>query len=208
MRAARLATVAALLFISFSHAPPAKAQVLFTTGTGVCHLCGHSELDTERYVHSFLNQLFFPRSVARRTSIAASLYLLTATYTMNGRLSPDPRYSSVTIAITAEVKNLLPTGNYHLTVTTPGGKTSKDTYAIGAERFSVTKPYLPGAKRKSSGGAVGSGGTGSTGSGGRPRSGPAGGGVNTSGGNRRPAGCSRSRMEARGNETIVYCSRD
>ena len=203
MRVARLAAIATVLIVGFSYNPPARAQVLFTTGTGVCHLCGHSELDTERYVHSFLNQLFFPNSAARRSFIAASLYLLTATYTMEGRLSPNPQFSSVTIAITAEVKNLLPTGNYRVTVTTPGGKTETKTYAIGNKRFSVTKKYAPGAKRKSSGGNAGSGGPGGTGAGGRTRSGP-GSGFRPS--HDRPAKCSRSRMEARGNETTVYCS--
>ena len=205
MRAMRLATVAALALVTFSYNIPASAQVLFTTGTGVCRQCGHSELDTERYVHSFLNQLFFPNNPGRRAAVAASLYLLTATYTMQGRLSPDPQFSSVTIAITAEVKNLLPTGNYHVTVTTPGGKTETKTYAIGNKKFSVSKKYAPGAKRESSGSGVDLGGSDNAGQGGRPSSSPGGGKRPR---DNKPAGCSRSRMEVRGNETIVYCSRD
>lgn len=205
MRALRLATIAAFLLFAFSHSPLAKAQVIFSTGTGVCHLCGHAELDTQRYINSFLNQLFFPDSVLRRTSIATSLYLLTATYTMYGSLSPDPAHSSVTISITAEIKNAIPTGNYHVKTTTPGGEIHKDTYSIGKERFNVRGSYAKGAKRKRSGN---NGGVGSLGSGGRGGFAPPGRPAQLGGGNSGPAGCSRSRMEARGNETIVYCSRD
>ena len=204
MRAVRLAAVAILFIAGFSYNAPVSAQVLFTTGSGVCKQCGHSELDTERYVHSFLNQLFFPNNPVRRTAVATSLYLLTATFTMQGRLSPDPQFSSVTIAITAEVKNLLPTGSYHVTITTPGGKTETKTYAIGNKKFSLSKKYAPGAKRESTGSDVDLGGSGNSGPGGRPRSGP---GSTSRPSHYRPAKCSRSRMEARGNETTVYCSR-
>jgi hypothetical protein len=200
MRAGRLAAVALFAIISSAHSSPAQAQVIFSTGDGVCKLCGHSELDTQRYVHSFLNQLFFPNSVPRRTAVAASLYLLTATYTMQGLRSPDPNFASVTISITAEVKNLLPTGNYHVTFTTPGGKTGTETYAIGKRKFSVRGKYAPGAVRDESEGLVGGG---SSGPGGRSR--PAPGGLSPQS-KHTPAACSRSRMEARGNETIVYCS--
>lgn len=204
MRAGRLATVAILLIATFSYASPVSAQVLFTTGVGVCLKCGHSELDTRRYVHSFLNQLFFPNTVVRRTSVAVSLYLFTATYTMHGRLSPDPEFSSVTIAITAEIKNMLPTGNYHVTVSTPGGKTSKATYAIGNQKFDVNEAYAPGARRLTRADRYGSGAGGNSGPGTNGRSGP--GGSSTWQRQGRPAACSRSRMEANGNETIVYCS--
>ena len=59
MTAARLATVAAVLLLSSLYTPAANAQTLATTGKGLCRVCGHSELDTQRYVNSFLNQLFF-----------------------------------------------------------------------------------------------------------------------------------------------------
>jgi len=209
MRALRLATVALALSVSVLHVAPANAQIV-TTGTGVCHLCGHAKLDTQRYVNSFLNQLFFPNSAPRRASVAASLYLFTATYTMYGKLSPDPQYNSVTIAITAEIKNAIPTGKYKVTVTTPDGTTTTKTYAIGAERFSVRHDYAPGAigepgTRNSRPGAKAGGGAG-TGdrsgppSGGGPRYAPGPGG--------RPAKCSRARLQARGNETVLWCSRD
>jgi len=203
MRAARLATVAAFLLLTFSYTTPVKAQVLFTTGTGACHLCGHAELDTQRYINSFLNQLFFPNSAIRRGSVAASLYLLTATFTIHGSLSPDPAHSSVTISITAEVKNAIPTGGYHVTAVTPAGKVFKDTYPIGTQRFNVRGAYARGAKRKSSGSNSGGGGPGPGGRGGFAPPGW----TNWWRGSSRPAGCTRSRMEARGNETIVYCSR-
>lgn len=204
MRAARLATVAAFLLLTISYTTPAKAQVIVTTGTGVCHLCGHSELDTQRYINSFLNQLFFPNSALRRGSVAASLYLLTATFTMHGSLSPDPAHSSVTISITAEVKNAIPTGSYHVTAVTPEGKILKDTYPIGTQRFNVRGSYAKGAKRKRSGQNSG---VGSPGSGGRGGFSPPDRTGQLGGGSRGPAACSRSRMEVRGNETIVYCSR-
>lgn len=208
MTGLRLATVATVLLLSSLHITPASAQVVFTTGEGVCRLCGHSELDTQRYVNSFLNQLFFPQSVTRRASIAASLYALTATYTMYGSLSPDPQFSRVTIAITAEVRNALPTGNYHVTVTTPGGKTHKDTYAIGSEQFSVRHEYEPGARRKKSARKEGAGGSGGSGSGGRTRTEPFGYTPRPYEPRRRPAKCSRSRLEERGNNTILFCSVD
>ena len=207
MRAARLVTVAAFLLVAFSYAPSVSAQVLFSTGIGVCRPCGHAELDTQRYVNSFLNQLFFPNTALRRTSIAASLYMFTATYTMHGRLSPDPVHSSVTIAITAEVRNAIPTGNYHVTTTTPDGKTDTKTYTIGNIRFNTKGKYAPGARRadsnKGGGRTIGGGAAGSGSSG---RSGPPGSTGRNQGGSGQPANCSRSRMEARGNETIVYCS--
>lgn len=217
MRALRLATVALTLSIAVLQASAVNAQIV-TTGKGVCRLCGHAQLDTQRYVNSFLNQLFFPNSAVRRASIATSLYLFTATYTMYGRLSPDPLFNSVTVAITAEIKNAVPTGKYKITVTTPDGTTTTKTYAIGAERFSVRHDYAPGAidaggeSQSGPGGKAGSG----PGSGGRagpgtngrwaiptsnhPRYGPGSGG--------RPAKCSRSRREDRGNETILWCSRN
>ena len=157
MKAPRLAAVAIVLLLSIAYAPATTAQVL-GTGSGVCLRCGHSELDTQRYVNSFLNQLFFPYSAIERAAIAASLYPLTATFEMTGLRSPDLNFNSVTIAITAEVKNLLPTGNYHITVTTPGGTTSTNTYAIGDTRFSVTHDYAEGARRERTG--RGGGGTG------------------------------------------------
>ena len=206
MRALRLATVAiSLLFVSL-HAPIANAQI-FDTGVGVCRFCGHSELDTQRYVNSFLNQLFFPNSALRRGVIAGDLYLLTATYTMYGRLSPDPVFSSVTIAITAEIKNVLPTGQYHVTVTTPGGTTSTETYAIGSERFSVMEDYEPGARRVDEDDSDRGADSGTGGSGGRSGP-PTGGGPQIRGGSRGPAKCSRSRRVDRRNETIVWCSID
>lgn len=211
MRAARLATVAVFLLFAVAYTPAANSQVLFTTGVGVCKECGHSELDTQRYINSFLNQLFFPESGLSRTAIAASLYTLTATYTIYGRLSPDPNHSSVTIAITAEVKAAIPTGRYHVSVTTPAGTTQEKTYPIGSEPFSVTGEYAPGAKRKGRRGsrdkriATGGSGSGPAAQGGYS---PAGWISRSGGGGRGPASCSRSRMEARGNETIVYCSVD
>lgn len=208
MRALRSASFALLVTSALLAAPVANAQIL-TSGVGVCRLCGHSDLDTQRYVNSFLNQLFFPNSTVRRASIAGSLYLFTATFTMYGRLSPDPLYASVTIAITAEVKNAVPTGKYRVTVTTPGGETTTETYAIGAERFSVWHPYAPGAIEARDGHASGPGGKGSGGPGSSGRSGPAtsGSAVGPGSGN-RPARCSRSRVESRRNETIVWCSVD
>lgn len=216
MRVLRLASVALALSVTALQAPEANAQIV-TTGKGVCHLCGHAKLDTQRYVNSFLNQLFFPNSAVRRASVSASLYLFTATYTMYGRLSPDPQFNSVAIAITAEIKNAVPTGKYKVTVTTPDGTTTTKTYAIGAERFSVRHDYAPGAIEAGSarqpgpggkaGGGSGAGGHAGPGSDGRtgippstnPGYGPGRGG--------RPAKCSRSRREDRGNETILWCSR-
>lgn len=204
MRALRLATVALVLSISVVHTPAANAQIV-TAGLGVCHRCGHAELDTQRYVNSFLNQLFFPSSAVRRASVTASLYLFTATFTMYGNLSPDPRFNSVTIAITAEVKNAIPTGKYRVTVTSPSGMTSTETYAIGAERFSVRHDYAPGAiesgaTRRQGPGRNGGSGPGSNGGSGPPPSGP------RSGPGGRPAKCTRSRLESRGNNTILWCS--
>jgi len=205
MRAGRLATVATLVLVGYLSAPPAKAQVIFSTGVGVCKECGHSELDTQRYVNSFLNQLFFPQSVVNRTAVAASLYLLTATYTIHGRLSPDPQFSSVTITITAEIKKALPTGSYHVTVVTPGGKSLAAVYPIGSEPFSVDGRYAPGAKRrgKRKTRAVGSGGSGPGSHGGYPSPNSTHSGRD---GSRSSNGCRRSRLEARGSETILYCS--
>jgi hypothetical protein len=204
MRALRLATVAATLLVISIQAPTANAQI-FDTGVGVCRWCGHSELDTQRYVNSFLNQLFFPRSALRSGVIAGDLYFLTATYTMYGRVSPDPVFSSVTISITAEIKNVIPTGKYHVTVTTPGGVTSTETYAIGSERFSVVFDYAPGARRVDDDDSdikVASGGGGG-------RAGPpVRVGSQILAGSRGPAKCSRSRREDRRNETIVWCSAD
>jgi len=199
MRALRLATVALLLSVVSIHAPIANAQI-FDTGEGRCGLCGHSERDTQRYVNSFLNQLFFPRSVPARAFVAANLYLLTATFTMHGGRSPDPNFASVTIAITAEVKSALPTGNYRVTVTTPGGKTSTSTYVIGSTRFRVAGPLNFRAEPGSADG-VGLGGGG--------HSGPlirVGGVIRSSSHSRTR--CSRSRREDRWNETILWCSAD
>lgn len=206
MRAARLATVAAFLLVAFSYAPSVNAQVLFSTGVGVCRACGHAELDTQRYINSFLNQLFFPNTALRRTSIAASLYMFTATYTMHGRLSPDPGHSSVTISITAEVRNAIPTGNYHVTATTPGGATHSKIYPIGDVRFNTKGKYAPGARREDSDKGQGRSTGGGAGPGGNGRSGPPGSNGRNQGGSGQPANCSRSRMVARGNETVVYCS--
>jgi hypothetical protein len=199
MRALRLATLALLLSVVSIHTPIANAQI-FDTGEGRCGPCGHSERDTQRYVNSFLNQLFFPRSVPARGFVAVNLYLLTATFTMHADRSPDPNFASVTIAITAEVKNALPTGNYRVTVTTPGGKTSTDTYVIGDTRFRVIGPLDSRAKSSSGGG---------TGAGGGGRSGPptrVGSQIRSS--SRGRARCSRSRREDRWNETILWCSAD
>ena len=199
MRALRLATIALLLSVVSIHAPIANAQI-FDTGEGRCGLCGHSERDTQRYVNSFLNQLFFPRSVPARGFVAANLYLLTATFTMHGNRSPDPNFASVTIAITAEVKSALPTGNYRVTVTTPGGKTSTATYVIGDTRFSVRGPLN---FRAESGSGIGVG-LGSGGFSGPPvRVGSI---IRSSSHSR--ARCSRSRREDRWNETILWCSAD
>jgi hypothetical protein len=200
MRALRLAAVAVLLSITSIHAPLANAQIL-DSGVGRCLMCGHSELDTQRYVNSFLNQMFFPRTLLGRAFVAGNLYILSATFTMHGSQSPDSDFASVSIAITAEVKNALPTGNYHVTVTTPGGKTSKATYVIGDTRFSVNYAYVSGAvsngARRTGSSRVGYSGP-PTSSGpwqnrGRPRG---------------SAKCSHSRREDRGNETIAWCSRD
>ena len=200
MRAQRWAAGALLIAVMSIYSPDVSAQVL-TTGNGVCKPCGHSELDTQRYVNSFLNQMFFPNSVLRRAGIATSLYMLTATYTMTGNRSPDPGFSSVTIAITAEIEKALPTGRYRVTVTTPGGETSTKTYAIGASRFNVHQAYKPGAVRGISS-VVGIA---------KPaRVGPPGRIGQYIGGSHGPQGrarCSRSRVEARGNETIAWCSR-
>lgn len=200
MRALRLAAVAVLLSITSILAPVANAQIL-DSGVGRCIMCGHSELDTQRYVNSFLNQMFFPRSLLDRAFVVGNLYLLSATFTMHGGRSPDSDFASVSIALTAEVKNALPTGNYHVTVTTPGGKTSKGTYVIADTRFSINHPYAAGAVRRTA-----------------RRAGPIGGGHSgppTSGGPgpsqsraNRSAKCSRSRREDRGNETIAWCSQD
>ena len=199
MRALRLATIALLLSVVSIHAPLANAQI-FDTGVGRCGLCGHSERDTQRYVNSFLNQLFFPRSVPARSFVAANLYLLTATFTMHGTRSPDPNFASVTIAITAEVKSALPTGNYRVTVTTPGGKTSTATYVIGDTRFRVIGPLHFGAESSSGRGIE----VGRSGHSGPPTR--VGGQIRSSSFSR--ARCSRSRREDRGNETIVWCSAD
>ena len=205
MRALRLATVAASLLIISFQVPIASAQI-FNTGVGVCRLCGHSELDTQRYVNSFLNQMFFPRSTLRSGFIAADLYLLTATYTMYGRLSPDPDFSSVTVSITAELKNVLPTGRYQVTVTTPGGVTSTRIYAIGSERFSVVHDYETGAKRVDEEDEGGSG-VKVTGGGSGARSGPpASRALEIRGGSRGPAKCRQSRREDLRYETILWCS--
>ena len=201
MRAQKWAAVALILAVTSIYSPNVSAQVL-TTGEGVCKLCGDSELDTQRYVNSFLNQLFFPNTLPRRAAIAASLYMLTATYTMTGNLAPNPNLASVTIAITAELNKVIPTGRYKVTVTTPGGKTETKTYAIGNSRFSVKNGYKPGAVRDNVN-PIGAGGNG--------HSGP----PNRNGqywrgsrGPQRPAKCSRARVEERGNETIAWCSRD
>lgn len=201
MRAQKWAAVALILAITSLYSPNASAQV-FTTGKGVCRLCGDSELDTQRYVNSFLNQLFFPNTLPRRAAVATSLYMLTATFTMTGNLAPNPNLASVTIAITAELEKALPTGRYKLTVTTPGGNTVTQTYAIGSTRFSVKHGYKPGAKRR----VVNPVGLGHGGHSGPPdRNGQLQGG---SRGPRGPARCSRARLEARGNETIAWCSID
>jgi hypothetical protein len=194
-----LATVALLLSVVSIHMPVANAQI-FDTGEGRCGLCGHSERDTQRYVNSFLNQLFFPRSVLARGFIATNLYLLTGTFTMHGMRSPDPNFASVTIAITAEVKNALPTGNYHVTVTTPGGKTSTKTYAIGNARFRVIGP-LGSRARPSSGSGTGVGSSGLSGP-------PAPVVSPTQSNSRGAARCSSSRREDLSKETILWCSAD
>jgi hypothetical protein len=192
-----LATVAVSLLVVLMHTPIANAQI-FNTGVGRCVKCGHSELDTQRYVNSFLNQLFFPRNIFYRGAVAGNLYLLVGTFTMHGSRSPDSDFASVTIAITAEVKNALPTGNYHVSVTTPGGKTSKEIYVIGVTRFSVDHDYEPGAARDVARGSRANA-SGRTGSPHTPRYRPR---IP----NHNPAKCSRSRREDRGNETIVWCS--
>lgn len=207
MSALRLATVALVLLSTSLLSPTANAQIV-TSGVGVCHRCGHADLDTQRYVNSFLNQMFFPYSASRRASIAASLYLFTATYTMYGKLSPDPGFASVAIAITAEVKNAVPTGMYRVTVTTPSGTTTTTNYAIGKELFSVMHDYAEGAiegrgTKRPVPGNKGSSGPGSYGRSGPSRNGGTGAGPGSGG---RPAKCSRSRREDRGNETIVWCS--
>ncbi len=210
MRALRLAAVAIMLLTAILQSQTVHAQIL-DTGTGVCRPCGHSELDTQRYVNSFLNQLFFPNKPATRAAVATSLYLFTATYTMHGLRSPEPAYSSVTIAITAEVKNAIPTGKYHVTVTTPSGESTNKIYAIGSRPFSVRHEYPPGAiyesesDKSSSSGSGGRNGPGTSGrsgppTGGGPRSGP--------GASGRPAKCTRSRVTFRRNNTTVYCSED
>ena len=210
MRALRLATIATVLSMTLLQTPAANAQVL-DVGTGVCRPCGHADLDTQRYVNSFLNQMFFPNRPATRAAVATSLYLFTATYTMYGRVSPDPAFSSVTIAITAEVKNAIPTGKYHVTVTTPSGETTTKTYAIGARLFSVRHDYAPGAVDESKiDRSSGPGGRGAHGPGSSGRSGPTASNGPRSGsrGSGRPAKCSHSRVSYRRNETIVHCSQD
>lgn len=196
MRVLRLATVAVFLAIVSVQSTTANAQIL-DTGEGRCGLCGHSERDTQRYVNSFLNQMFFPRSGSVRGFVAANLYLLSGTFTMHGNQSPDPKFDRVTIAITAEVKNALPTGNYRVTVTTPGGQTSTKLYAIGDTRF-VVVGNLNFAEETSS----------VTGAGGGRSGPPASRGPQVRAGSRGPAKCSRSRREDRRNETIVWCSAD
>ena len=201
MRALRLATIAASLLIVSTHAPLASAQIL-DTGVGRCIPCGHSERDTQRYVNSFLNQMFFPNSVLRRSTVVGSLYLFNGIYTMHGNRSPNEDFSSVTISVTAELKGALPTGNYRLVVTTPGGKTSTKTYAIGETRF-VVRGRLDGEKDEDLEVDSATG----TGAGGGGRSGPpSSGGSHILGGSRGPAKCSRSRREDRRNETITWCS--
>lgn len=203
-----MATVATVLAMTFLQTPAANAQVV-DVGDGVCPQCGHAELDTQRYVNSFLNQMFFPNRPVTRAAVATSLYLFTATYSMYGRLSPDPNYASVTIAITAEVKNAIPTGKYHVTVTTPSGETTNKIYAIGATRFSVRHDYAPGAINGSgTGSSSGSGSEGRHGPGSSGRSRPPTGGGPRSGPTRsgRSAKCSRSRVTHRRNVTTLYCS--
>lgn len=210
MRALRLATIATVLLITLLQTPAANAQVL-DIGKGVCPPCGHAELDTQRYVNSFLNQMFFPNRPATRAAVATSLYLFTATYTMEGRVSPDPAYSSVTIAITAEVKNAIPTGKYHVTVTTPSGDTTSKTYAIGSRPFSVRHAYADGAVDESkTGRSAGSGSGGRNGPGSSGRSGPPASKGPSSGprGSGRAAKCSRSRVTYRRNNTTIHCSED
>ncbi len=199
MRALRLATVAVSLLIVSNFTPIANAQIL-DTGDGLCRPCGHSEYDTQRYVNSFLNQMFFPKSALRSATIAASLYFFNGTYTMYGGRSQDPDFSSVTIAITAELKGALPTGNYRVVVTTPGGETTTSVYVIGNTRFRILGRFVPqdGSSRDNSFGV---------GSAGRSRP-PTGGGPQSRGGSRGPAKCSRSRREDRRNETITWCSQD
>lgn len=194
MRALRLATLAASLLIVSVYTPITNAQIL-DTGVGRCLRCGHSEIDTQRYVNSFLNQMFFPDSFLRHSAVAASLYLFNGTYTMHGGRSPDSNFASVTIAMTAELKGALPTGNYRVVVTTPGGQSSTKTYAIGDTRFVVAGPLFP----RASDGTGGSSG----------RSGPpTGGGPQIRGGSRGPVKCTRSRREDRRHETIAWCSLD
>ncbi len=199
MRALRLATIAALVLIISIHSPIANAQIV-DTGEGYCSRCGHSETDTQRYVNSFLNQMFFPKSVLRSASIAASLYFFSGTYTMYGGRSPDPGFDSITIAITAELKGAVPTGSYRVVVTTPGGQSSTDTYAISDERFRILGRLAP-RERTSTDDSTGVGSGGHSGP-------PGGGGPQVRGGNRGSAKCSRRRREDRGNETIAWCSQD
>jgi hypothetical protein len=194
MRAIRLATVAVFLAFISVQSTTVSAQIL-DTGEGRCGLCGHSEHDTQRYVNSFLNQMFFPHNGSVRVFVAANLYLLSGTFTMHGNKSPDPNFDRVTIAITAEVKSALPTGNYRVTVTTPGGQTSTKLYAIGDTRFVVTG-NLNFREETSSGGGAG---------GGRAAP-PTSGGTAVRGGSRGPAKCSQSRREDRRYETILWCS--
>lgn len=199
MRAVRMASVAVFLMIAATHPATVNAQIL-DTGEGVCSRCGHSERDTQRYVNSFLNQLFFPRSGLARVVVASNLYLLSGTFTVHGDRSPDPNFDRVTISITAEVKNALPSGNYRVTVTTPGGQTSTKLYAIGETPFRVIgrinfqdEPRAVGSNR----------------SGGNDRSGPpSGGSARPRTPNGSPAKCSHKRREDRGNETIAWCSQD
>ncbi len=200
MRALRLATVAAVLLIASAQTPIANAQIL-DTGEGRCSRCGHSEQDTQRYVNSFLNQLFFPKSMLRSASIAASLYLFNGTYTIHGARSPDSNFDSVTIAITAELKGALPTGNYRVVVTTPGGRTSTQTYAIGDERFKVVGILVPRFESSADKSTdAGSGG---------PSGPPSGGGPGKSqGGSRTHARCSHSRRQDLSKETVLWCSID
>jgi hypothetical protein len=185
MSAAKLA-IAALLFAAHGLSSTEGIAQIFDTGQGTCMKCGHSELDTQRYVNSFLNQLFYypdpVQQAAARAAIAAALYGLTATFEMHGNLSPDPIYSSVTIAITAEVKSALPTGSYKVTVTTPGGTSTTKVYALGYNKFDVNYPYAEGARESVEGG-------------GSTRSGS-------------PTGsttCTRTRREDRDNDITIRC---
>ena len=199
MRPLRLATIALFLSIILIQATTANAQIL-DTGEGRCGLCGHSERDTQRYVNSFLNQMFFPRTALNRSFVATNLYILTATFTMVGNRSPDINYASVTIAITAEVKSALPTGSYRVTVTTPGGKSVTELYAIGDTPFRVIGRLRFEEERSPRSGP----GSGSSGRSGPPIGGP----VQATGGSHRSARCSHSRRQDLSKETVLWCSVD